>query len=161
MYDKKRASSVRLGGQFDAISLKLGKSWNNRTSYDLTSLKLEEIPTVYDLGTKGMNMSEISVIGNTAAGAARQTAPTTAPVEVVAPEATAEIASSSNVEATLTTDRVEISQQAQLLEKIHQLPDVRQDKIDAITDSIANNTYLTEDKLDIAVNRMIDEMMGS
>jgi anti-sigma28 factor (negative regulator of flagellin synthesis) len=124
-------------------------------------VKLEESPMVNDLGTKGMNMSEISVIGNTAAGAARQTAPTTAPVEVVAPEATTEIAASSNVEATLTTDRVEISQQAQLLEKIHQLPDVRQDKIDAITDAISNNTYLTEDKLDIAVNRMIDEMMGS
>ena len=105
-------------------------------------------------------MSEISVIGNAAAGAAEQTAPTTPPVEVVAPEATTEIAAGSNVETTLTTDRVEFSQQAQLLEKIHQLPDVRQDKIDAVKDAISNNTYLTDDKLDVAVNRMIDEMMG-
>ena len=123
-------------------------------------MKLEERPTVIDLGTKGMNMSEISVIGNAAVGAAGQTAPTTPPVEVVAPEATTEIAAGSNVETTLTTDRVEFSQQAQLLEKIHQLPDVRQDKIDAVKDAISNNTYLTDGKLDIAVNRMIDEMMG-
>ncbi len=107
-----------------------------------------------------MNMSEISVIGNAAANAARQTAPTTAPVEVVAPEATTEAAASSNIEATATADRVEFSEHAQLLEKVHQLPDVRQDKIDAIKDSITNNTYLTNDKLDIAVNRMIDELMG-
>ena len=123
-------------------------------------MKLEERPAVIDLGTKGMNMSEISVIGNTATGAAGQSTPPTPPVEVVAPEATTEIAASSTVETTLTTDRVEFSQQAQLLEKIHQLPDVRQDKIDAVKDAISNNTYLTDDRLDIAVNRMIDEMMG-
>ena len=123
-------------------------------------MKLEERPTVIDLGTKGMKMSEISVIGNAVVSAAGQTAPTTPPVEVVAPEATTEIAAGSNVETTLTTDRVEFSQQAQLLEKIHQLPDVRQDKIDVVKDAISNNTYLTDDKLDIAVNRMIDEMIG-
>ena len=59
-------------------------------------------------------MSEISVIGNAAAGAARQTTPTTPPIEVVAPEATTEIATGSNVETTLATDRVEFSHQAQL-----------------------------------------------
>ncbi len=123
-------------------------------------MKLEESPKATGIGTKGMNMSEISVIGNAAANAARQTAPTTAPVEVVAPEATTGTAASSNIEPTATTDRVEFSQHAQLLEKVHQLPEVRQDKIDAIKDAIANNTYLTNDKLDIAVNRMIDEMMG-
>ncbi len=105
-------------------------------------------------------MSEISVIGNAAASAAGQTAPTTPPVEVVAPEATTEIAAGSNVETTLTTDRVEFSQQAQLLEKIHQLPDVRQDKIDVVKDAISNNTDLTDDKLASAVNRMIDERIG-
>ncbi|MBC8203680.1 MAG: flagellar biosynthesis anti-sigma factor FlgM [Planctomycetes bacterium] len=105
-------------------------------------------------------MSEISVIGNAAANATRQTAPTTAPVEVVAPEATTGTAASSNVEAAATADRVEFSEHAQILEKVHQLPEVRQDKIDAIKDALANNTYLTNDKLDTAVNRMIDEMMG-
>ena len=32
--------------------------------------------------------------------------------------------------------------------------------IDAVKDAISNNTYLTHDRLDIAVNRMIDEMIG-
>ncbi|MDP7008132.1 MAG: flagellar biosynthesis anti-sigma factor FlgM [Phycisphaerales bacterium] len=105
-------------------------------------------------------MSEISVIGNPAANAARQAAPATAPVEVVAPEATNSATASSHVDTVAATDRVEISQHAQLLEKIHQLPEVRQDKIDAIKEAIENNTYLTNDKLDIAVSRMIDEMAG-
>ena len=60
----------------------------------------------------------------------------------------------------MTTDRVEFSQHAQLLEKVHQMPEVRQDKIDTIREAIENNTYLTSDKLDLAVSRMIDELLG-
>ena len=105
-------------------------------------------------------MSEIPVIGNPAVGAPRQMTPTVAPVEVVAPEVTTSTVDGCNAEVLATTDRVEFSQQSQLLEKIHQLPDVRQDKIDAVKDAISNNSYLTNDKLDIAVDRMIDEMMG-
>ena len=91
-------------------------------------------------------MSEISVIGNAVVGNVRSAAPTTrkSPVEVVAPAT--------------TTDRVDFSEQAQLLEKIHQLPQVRQDKIDVIKEAIANNTYLTDDKLDVAIDRMISEI---
>ena len=72
------------------------------------------------------------------------TAPTT-PVEVTAPAV-----ESADV------DHVDFSQQAQMLEKIQQLPSVRQQRIDAIKDAIATNTYLTNDKLDLAINRMID-----
>jgi len=105
-------------------------------------------------------MSEISVIGNPAAGAPQQITPAAAPVAVVAPEATPGTAASCTTEAPVQTDRVEFSQHAQLLEKVHQLPDLRQDKIDSIKNEIADNTYLTNDKLDIALNRMIDEVFG-
>lgn len=105
-------------------------------------------------------MSEIPVIGNPTVGAPRQMTPTVAPVEVVAPEVTTSTVDGCNAEVLATTDRVEFSQQSQLLEKIHNLPEVRQDKIDAIKEAVDNNSYLTPEKLDIAVNRMIGELLG-
>ncbi len=101
-------------------------------------------------------MSEISAIGNAgnavigSVRAASPTTPTTA-VEVTAPM--------SDVDAASTVDHVEFSEQAQMLEKIHQLPDVRQDHIDAIKDAIANNTYLTDEKVDIALSRLVDDIV--
>ena len=53
---------------------------------------------------------------------------------------------------------VEFSEQAQMLEKIHNMPSVRQHRIDAIKEAIATNSFLTEDKLDLAINRMIDDV---
>ena len=97
-------------------------------------------------------MSEISIIGNAVVGKVQATAPTpsapTTPVEVAAP-----VADSAEV---VSTDHVEFSQQAQLLEKLQQLPNVRQARIDAIKNAIADNTYMTVEKLDLAINRMID-----
>ena len=107
-----------------------------------------------------MNMSEIPIIGNLTAGAAQHVTPTVTPVEVVAPEASTSGVAGRNIEAQVTTDRVEFSQHAQLLEKVPQMPEVRQDKIDTIREAIENNTYLTSDKLDLAVSRMIDELLG-
>ena len=100
-------------------------------------------------------MSEISVIGNAVVGNVRATAPETptaptTPVEVSAPaDDNADVAA---------TDYVEFSQQAQMLEKIHNLPSVRQHRIDAIKEAIATNSFLTEDKVDLAIDRMIDEV---
>jgi anti-sigma28 factor (negative regulator of flagellin synthesis) len=94
-------------------------------------------------------MSEISAIGNAVVGSVRPASPTT-PVEVVAP--------ASDLDAASTADSVEFSEQAQMLEKIHQLPDVRQDQIDAIRGAIANNTYLTDEKVDIALGRLVDDV---
>ena len=100
-------------------------------------------------------MSEISVIGNAVVGNVQTTAPATptaptAPVEVSAPaDDNADVAA---------TDYVEFSQQAQMLEKIHSLPSVRQHRIDAIKEAIATKSFLTEDKVDLAIDRMIDEV---
>ena len=92
-------------------------------------------------------MSEISIIGNAMVGKVQSTTPPpTVPVEVTAP------ADGSR------TDCVEFSQQAQLLEKLQHLPSVRQDRIDAIKNEIATNSYLSDEKLHVALERMIDEM---
>ena len=101
---------------------------------------------------KVKEMTEISAIGNTAVGSVRATAPTapTTPAEVAAP--------AIDASGVATTDQVEFSQQAQLLEKIQELPAVRPDRIDAIKEAIATNTYLTDETLTLAINRMIDEV---
>ena len=97
-------------------------------------------------------MSEISAIGNAVVGSVRPVKPTTPTnaVEVNAP--------TSEVDASSTVDRVEFSEQAQMLTKIQQLPDVRQDRVDTIRNAIANNTYLTDEKVDIALDRLIDDL---
>lgn len=98
-------------------------------------------------------MSEISVIGNAVVGSVPSTTtPTTKKTPV---EATA--STQGDVAAT-TADRVEFSQRALMLEKIHQMSAVRQERIDVIKEAISNDTYMTSGKLDIAFDRLIDEV---
>ena len=97
-------------------------------------------------------MSDISAIGNTVVGSIGSSAVPTkqnTPVEVITTpeEIIAEPA-----------DRVEFSHHAQMIEKIHQLPSIRQERVDAIKKAISNETYMTTDKLDIAFDRLIHEV---
>ncbi len=55
-------------------------------------------------------------------------------------------------------DEVEISDAAQLIEQTQAMPDVRQDRVDAIRSQIAEGAYETQEKLDIAVERLFDEI---
>ena len=60
-------------------------------------------------------------------------------------------------------DNVQISPQGKLLSEVNQMldkiPDVRQDKIDAVRRLIAEGTYETPEKIDIAVDRLLPEIM--
>ena len=55
-------------------------------------------------------------------------------------------------------DEVEFSDAARLIEQTHGTPDIRQDRVDAIRAQIAEGTYETQEKLDIAVDRLLDEI---
>ena len=55
-------------------------------------------------------------------------------------------------------DELELSDAARLVEQVNQLPDVRQDRIDQIRAQIAEGTYETDEKLDVAVGRLLDEI---
>ncbi|GAB4128579.1 flagellar biosynthesis anti-sigma factor FlgM [Thermopirellula anaerolimosa] len=55
-------------------------------------------------------------------------------------------------------DELQLSDAAQLLDKVHDLPDVRWDRIARIKAEIANGSYETEEKLQIAVERLLDEI---
>ena len=56
------------------------------------------------------------------------------------------------------TDELEISDVARLVEQTHAAADIRQDRVDAIRTKIAEGAYETSEKLDIAVERLLDEI---
>lgn len=55
-------------------------------------------------------------------------------------------------------DRVELSQHAQLLDRLRQLPDARTDLVEGVRKAIAGGTYETPEKLDVAIGRLIDDL---
>ena len=58
------------------------------------------------------------------------------------------------------SDVVEISLAAQLTAKLHELPGVRADLVARVKDEIAAGTYETQEKLDIAVDRLLKDLMS-
>jgi negative regulator of flagellin synthesis FlgM len=55
-------------------------------------------------------------------------------------------------------DEVNISDAARMAEQVQQLPDIREDRVEAVRQQIAAGTYETSDKLNIAVERLLDEI---
>jgi len=45
-----------------------------------------------------------------------------------------------------------------LTEQTHEIPDIRQDRVDSIRAQIAKGTYETDAKLDVAIERLLDEI---
>ena len=63
--------------------------------------------------------------------------------------------SSSNV---TETDQLDISHEADMVSRVREIPDVRADRVAEIRAAIAEGTYETDEKLDIAVGRLLDEI---
>ena len=61
-------------------------------------------------------------------------------------------------ESTSIHDEVNISDAARWIEQARQTPDVRQDRVQSLRAQIAAGTYETPDKLDVTVNRLLDEI---
>ncbi len=61
-------------------------------------------------------------------------------------------------EATQITDEVNLSEAAQLVGQVNQLPEMREDRVAAVRQQIAAGTYETSDKLNAAVERLLDEI---
>lgn len=55
-------------------------------------------------------------------------------------------------------DELSISDAARLADQARQMPDIRQDVVNRIRAQIASGTYETADKLDVAVERLLDEI---
>ncbi len=61
-------------------------------------------------------------------------------------------------ESTPIQDELQLSEAGQLISKAHELPDIRWDRVNQIRAQIAKGTYETDDKLRIAIGRLLDEI---
>lgn len=64
-----------------------------------------------------------------------------------------------NSSATSQTDQLDLSEAAQALSNISDIPEIRSDRIEAIRTQIAEGVYESSDKLDAAIDRILDEMV--
>lgn len=66
----------------------------------------------------------------------------------------------TNAQATRfdTTDQVEISSEAQMLAGMNDASSVRSERVNAIRQQIAMGQYETADKLEVAMERLLDEL---
>lgn len=55
-------------------------------------------------------------------------------------------------------DEVEISELARLLGQAQLLPEIRADKVESIKAQIADGTYDTEDKMDRAIDMLLEDL---
>ncbi len=56
------------------------------------------------------------------------------------------------------TDQVDISAEAELVSRVHDIPDVRTDRVADIRAEIDAGVYETEEKLELAIGRLLDEI---
>ena len=59
------------------------------------------------------------------------------------------------------SDVVEISEVAKLAAKIDEVPEIRADLVQRIKDEIAAGTYETPERIEITVERLMEELFGN
>jgi negative regulator of flagellin synthesis FlgM len=80
------------------------------------------------------------------------------PQSVSSPHAVRPAQHMSRPEAAQIADEVDISDAARLVEQMHEMPDIRYDRVEAVRQQIADGTYETSDKLNAALERLLDEI---
>ena len=64
------------------------------------------------------------------------------------------------VQAGTPRDQVEISPLGQMLDGISRLPEIRHERVEEIRRQIAAGVYETPEKLELALDRLLDELQG-
>ena len=85
--------------------------------------------------------------------------PVRGPQKIDGPSAT-QSAGDVNEAALHEADQLDISPEADLVSRVQELPDVRAERIESIRQQIEAGTYDTDEKLEIALGRMFDELAG-
>ncbi len=70
----------------------------------------------------------------------------------------AEPASTDHQGQSIASDRVELSEHARFLDILRRLPEVRTDLIARARGAIADGKYVTDEKIVVAIERLIDEL---
>jgi len=80
------------------------------------------------------------------------------PQSIGAPHGARASQAAARPESVHINDEVNISDAARLVEQTQNLPDIRQDRVDAVRQQIAAGTYETSEKLNVAIERLLDEI---
>ncbi|MEN6406598.1 MAG: flagellar biosynthesis anti-sigma factor FlgM [Thermoguttaceae bacterium] len=80
------------------------------------------------------------------------------PQSITAPHGARPSQPMTKPEAPQIADEVDISEAARMIEQVQQLPDIRADRVEAVRQQIAEGTYETGDKLNVALDRLLDEI---
>lgn len=67
--------------------------------------------------------------------------------------------SGAAVDNTLPRDEVQISDMGQMLDRIHDMPEIRQDRVAAARQAIASGVYDSPERFEAAVERLLDELV--
>ena len=100
-------------------------------------------------------MSEVNPISGTA-GAPLSSAIQRAQLDAASATQGAGAAHAAN--RTQLQDRVELSEHARHLDKLRQMPDIREGKVQAARSAIADGVFETPDRLRAALLRLLDEI---
>ena len=74
------------------------------------------------------------------------------------PHRTEAAQASTSADAWMGVDELEISPEADLVSQVHDLPEIRADRVAEIRAEIASGAYETDEKLELAVGRLFDEI---
>lgn len=77
---------------------------------------------------------------------------------ISAPHHTRQSQAASRLDSAQIADEVDISDAARLVEQVQQMPEMREDRVEAVRRQIADGAYETNDKLNVAIERLLDEI---
>ncbi len=80
------------------------------------------------------------------------------PQAINAPHASQAASPTSQPRSLGETDQLDISPEADLISRLHERPEIRADRVASIRAQIESGAYETNQKLDIALDRLLDEM---
>jgi len=80
------------------------------------------------------------------------------PQSIGSPHGVRQAQPTTRPESAPIADEVNISEAAQFAEQIRGMPDVREDRVEAVRLKIAEGTYETSDRLNAAIERLLDEI---
>ena len=80
------------------------------------------------------------------------------PQPINPPHRTPDAQQAGRVDSLGEVDQLEISPEAELVSQLSDIPDVRADRVAEIRQQIAAGVYETDDKLDVALDRLLDEI---
>lgn len=80
------------------------------------------------------------------------------PQSISAPHAHRGVQSSAPLATSAASDQLDISDAARVAARLGEIPDIRHERVAQIRAAIADGSYETGDKLDIALDRLLNEL---